>query len=156
LAELEEEAETAEFEFNSALINLFNRVYYPARLPKTNSEGLAYAALKLVERRSKDGDPATVDGEAAIEEALSATGASKLIFDLSAEQTMSGLGTRAEDQLWGTTERKTRWKDVEERAICNVRWPWLPLRGLDDEIKRAGSPLHRGISIRPISARVKR
>jgi hypothetical protein len=32
LAELEEEAETAEFEFNSALINLFNRVYYPARL----------------------------------------------------------------------------------------------------------------------------
>jgi hypothetical protein len=72
LAELEEEAETAEFEFNSALIDLFNRVYYPARLPKTNSEGLAYAALKLVERRSKDGDPATVDGEAAIEEALSA------------------------------------------------------------------------------------
>jgi hypothetical protein len=72
LAELEEEAETAEFEFNSALIDLFNRVYYPARLPKTNSEGLAYAALKLVEPRSKDGGPATVDGEAAIEEALSA------------------------------------------------------------------------------------
>jgi len=45
-------------------------------LPKTKSEGLAYAALKLVERRSKDGGPATVDGEAAIEEALSATGAS--------------------------------------------------------------------------------
>ena len=135
LAELEEEAETAEFEFNSALINLFNRVYYPARLPK-GTEGLAYAALKLVERRSKDGGPATIDGEAAVEEALSATGASKLIVDLSAEQTLSGLRTRAEDQLWGTTERKTRWKDVEERALCNVRWPWLPLRGLG-EVKRA-------------------
>ncbi len=134
LAELEEEAETAEFEFNSALINLFNRAYYPARLPK-GTEGLAYAALKLVERRSKDGGPATIDGEAAVEEALSATGASKLIVDLSAEQTLSSLRTRAEDQLWGTTERKTRWKDVEERAISNVRWTWLPPRGLD-EIKR--------------------
>lgn len=136
LAELEEEAETAEFEFNSALINLFNRVYYPARLPKGGVDGLTYAALKLVERRSKDGGPATVDGESAVEEALSATGSSKLIADLSVEQTLTGLRTRAEDQLWGTTERKTRWKDVEERAICNVRWPWLPPRGLD-EVKRA-------------------
>lgn len=136
LVELEEEAETAEFEFNSALINLFNRVYYPARLPKGGVDGLAYAALKLVERRSQGGGPATIDGEAAVEEALSATGASKLILDLTTEQTLSGLRSRAEDQLWGTTERKTRWKDVEERAICNVRWPWLPLRGLD-EIKRA-------------------
>ncbi|MBN8978630.1 MAG: DUF499 domain-containing protein [Rhizobiales bacterium] len=136
LAELEEETENAEFEFNSTLINLFNRVYYPARLPKGGTEGLTYAALKLVERRSKEGGPATIDGEAAVEEALSATAASKLILDLSVEQTMTGLRTRAEDQLWGTTERKTRWKDVEERAICNVRWPWLPPRGLD-EIKRA-------------------
>ncbi|MEY9524412.1 hypothetical protein ABIF70_005553 [Bradyrhizobium japonicum] len=135
-AELEEEAENAEFEFNSTLINLFNRVYYPTRLPKGGVDGLTYAALKLVARRSKDGGPATIDGEAAVEEALSATGASKLILDLSVEQNLAGLRTRAEDQLWGTTERKTRWKDVEERAICNVRWPWLPVRGLD-EIKRA-------------------
>jgi hypothetical protein len=50
-AELQEETETAEFEFNSTLIALFNRVYYPARLPKGSVEGLAYAALKLVETR---------------------------------------------------------------------------------------------------------
>jgi Protein of unknown function (DUF499) len=136
LAELEEETETAEFEFNSTLINLFNRVYYPARLPKGGTEGLAYAALKLVERRNKEGGPTTIDGEAAVEEALSATGASKLIVDLSQEGVTASLRARAEDLLWGTTERKTRWKDVEERAICNVRWPWLPPRGLDD-VKRA-------------------
>lgn len=136
LAELEEEAETAEFEFNSTLINLFNRVYYPARLPKGGTEGLAYAALKLVERRSKEGGPTTIDGEAAVEEALSSTGASKLIVDLADEGVTSSLRIRAEDLLWGTTERKTRWKDVEERAICNVRWPWLPPRGLED-VKRA-------------------
>jgi hypothetical protein len=71
----------------------------------------------------------------AVEEALSATGASKLIVNLTEETVTSGLRARAEDILWGTTERKTRWKDVEERAICNVRWPWLPPRGLED-VKR--------------------
>ena len=39
---------------------------------------------------------------------------------------MSSLRARAEDLLWGTTERKTRWKDVEERAICNVRFALNP------------------------------
>jgi hypothetical protein len=136
LAELQEETETAEFEFNSTLINLFNRVYYPARLPKGPTDGLAYAALKLVERRNKDNAPTTIDGEAAVEEALAATGASKLILDLANESVASSLRVRAEDLLWGTTERKTRWKDVEERSICNVRWPWLPPKGLDD-VKRA-------------------
>jgi uncharacterized protein DUF499/Fn3 domain-containing protein len=136
LAELQEETETAEFEFNSTLIALFNRVYYPARLPKGPVEGLAYAALKLVERRSKENGPTTIDGEMAVEEALSATGASKLIVDLTEEGVLSSLRARAEDILWGTTERKTRWKDVEERSICNVRWPWLPPRGLD-QVKQA-------------------
>jgi hypothetical protein len=136
LAELQEETENAEFDFNSTLIALFNRVYYPARLPKGAVDGLVYAALKLVERRSKDNGPTTIDGEMAVEEALSATGASKLIVDLTDESTTTSLRTRAEDLLWGTTERKTRWKDVEERAVCNVRWPWLPPRGLED-VKRA-------------------
>jgi hypothetical protein len=136
LAELQEETETAEFEFNSTLIALFNRVYYPARLPKGSLEGLAYAALKLVERRNKDNGPTTIDGEMAVEEALSATGASKLIVNLTEEGVLPALRARVEDILWGTTERKTRWKDVEERSICNVRWPWLPPRGLD-QVKQA-------------------
>ena len=32
--ELNEEAELAEFEFNSTLTSLFNRLYYPGRHPK--------------------------------------------------------------------------------------------------------------------------
>ncbi|ABE37255.1 conserved hypothetical protein [Rhodopseudomonas palustris BisB5] len=139
LAELQEETETAEFEFNSTLIALFNRVYYPSRLPKPlpngANEGLTYAALKLVERRTRENGPTTIDGEAAVEEALSATGASKLILTPADEGNAASLRNRAQDVLWGTTERKTRWKDVEERAISNVRWPWLPPKSLD-EIKR--------------------
>ena len=48
-------------------------------------------------------------------------GASKLIVDLAQEGVTSSLRTRAEDLLWGTTERKTRWKDVEERALDRAR-----------------------------------
>jgi hypothetical protein len=135
LAELQEETENAEFDFNATLINLFNRVYYPARLPKTQADGLTYAALKLVERRSKENGPTTIDGEAAVEEALTATGASKLILNITDENVAASLRVRAEDLLWGTSERKTRWSDLEERSICNVRWPWLPPKGLDD-VKR--------------------
>lgn len=135
LAELQEETESAEFEFNATLINLFNRIYYPARLPKAQADGLTYAALKLVERRSKENGPTTIDGEAAVEEALTATGASKLILNVTDESVATSLRVRAQDLLWGTSERKTRWKDVEERSICNVRWPWLPTKGLDD-VKR--------------------
>jgi hypothetical protein len=32
VAELNEETEIAEFDFNATLVNLFNRVYYPALL----------------------------------------------------------------------------------------------------------------------------
>ena len=34
-------------------------------------------------------------------------------------------------------DRRARWKDIEEQAICNVRWPWLPPKGLDDLRRRA-------------------
>lgn len=135
LAELNEEAEAAEFAFNATLINLFNRVYYPGRHPK-NGEGLLYVPLKLVERKAKDGQPAAVDGEAAVEEALSATAASKLyvaIDDTNAE----ALRSRAETVLWLSGDRRARFKDIEEQAICNPRWPWLPPKGIDELRKRA-------------------
>ncbi|MGI3899887.1 MAG: anti-phage-associated DUF499 domain-containing protein [Janthinobacterium lividum] len=135
LAELQEETENAEFDFNATLINLFNRVYFPTRLPRGGVEGLGYAALKLADRRTKEGAPTSIDGEAAIEEALTSTGASKLILNVTEDAVATSLRSRAQDLLWGTTERKTRWKDVEERAISNVRWPWLPPKGLDD-VKR--------------------
>lgn len=92
-------------------------------------------ALKLVERRTKDGAPTSIDGEAAIEDALTSTGASKLIVNPGEEPHATSLRTRAQDLLWGTSDRKTRWRDVEERALSNVRWPWLPPKGLDD-VKR--------------------
>lgn len=135
LTELNEELEQAEFAFNSTLINLFNRVYYPGRDPKSG-EGLLYAPLKLVARKANDSEPATVDGEAAVEDALSSTGASKLHVVID-DSNVEALRTRAETILWTSSDRRARWKDIEEQAICNVRWPWLPLKGLEELRKRA-------------------
>ena len=39
--------------------------------------------------------------------------------------------------LWIGADRRARWKDIEDRAISNVRWPWLPPKGLDDLRRRA-------------------
>jgi hypothetical protein len=132
--ELDEEAEQAEFDFNATLINLFNRVFYPGRHPK-EGEGLISAALKLTPTKAKDGKD-TIDGESAVEDALASTGASKLEREIT-ETNVEKLRSRAEDQLWISGDRRARWKDVEEQAICNVRWPWLPPKGLDDLKRRA-------------------
>ncbi|KOX56111.1 hypothetical protein ADL19_10425 [Streptomyces purpurogeneiscleroticus] len=137
ISALNEEAEGAEFAFNSTLINLFNRVYYPGRHPKTG-EGLLYVPLKLVERKAKDGHPASVDGETAVEEALSGTAASKL-YPVIDDTNADTLRSRAETVLWLSGDRRARLKDIEEQAICNPRWPWLPPKGLDEVRKRAVS-----------------
>lgn len=126
VAELNEERDDAEFQFHATLVSLFNRVYFPVRVG--TQPGLGYAPLKLVVRNVHPGDPATVDGETAVEEALTATGASKLVTEV--ETKWESLRQRAEEMLW-SSDRKCRWRDIEEQAICNVRWPWLPPRGLE-------------------------
>eukprot|EP01037_Dinobryon_pediforme_P017817 gene17817-18044_t len=137
IAELNEEAETAEFEFYSTLTSLFNRIYYPGRNPRAGDEGLMSAAIKMLPTKGKDGKSNSIDGESAIEEALSATSASKLIKEVN-EANVEALRTRAEEMLWmAGTERRAKWKDIEEQAICNVRWIWLPAKGLDEIRKHA-------------------
>ncbi len=136
VAELNEEAEQAEFGFNATLVQLFNRIYYPGRHPK-DGERLLAAPLKMTPTKAKDGKSNVIDGETAIEEALTSTGASKLQKEIT-DANVDALRTRAETMLWiAGGERRARWKDIEEQAICNVRWPWLPPKGLDDLRRRA-------------------
>jgi Protein of unknown function (DUF499) len=135
-AELNEEAELAEFEFNSTLTSLFNRVYYPGRHPK-DGDGLLSVPLKMTPTKAKDGKSNSIDGETAVEVALASTGASKLHREIN-DTNVDALRARAEQMLWiAGGDRRARWKDIEEQAICNVRWPWLPLKGLDDLRRRA-------------------
>ncbi|WP_294539790.1 anti-phage-associated DUF499 domain-containing protein [uncultured Rhodoblastus sp.] len=136
VTELNEEAEQAEFEFNSTLTSLFNRLYYPGKHPK-DGEGLLSVAIKMTPTKAKDGKSNSIDGETAVEEALASTSASKLYREIN-DANADALRTRAEQMLWiASGDRRARWKDIEEQAICNVRWPWLPLKGLDDIRRRA-------------------
>jgi hypothetical protein len=126
LAELNAEEETAEFDFTATLEQIFNRVYYPGRDAK-GQPGLIGAPLKFDTSKKRDG---ALDGEAAIEAALSSIGSSKLIAAIDGTNS-DGLIQRAQDVLWVGKERKARWADIVEQSLCNVRWPWLPPKGLE-------------------------
>src|SRR5690606_5975502 len=102
-AELQEEEENAEFEFSSTLTSLFNRVYFPMPgSPDKSITVLKHAPLKLVPE--KKGAEVVVAGEAAVEAALTSTGALKLVTDVIAEA--DKLMARAEDILWPETQTR--------------------------------------------------
>jgi hypothetical protein len=117
-SELEEEAEQAEHEFNSTVVSLFNRVYYPTKGQLTPAKlGMTFTGNQF-------------RAEEQIEKALSDVGASKLYRTLDGNSEM--LITRAEEMLWPAGgERRVLWRDVTSRSLTNERWPWLPQKGLE-------------------------
>lgn len=129
-AELQEEEETAEFEFSSTVTALFNRVYYPSPITtdKTKAE-LKHAPLKMVVERAGKTSTIALNGEAFVEAALVSTGAQKLVEDV--EENAEKLMTRAEDFLWPESQTRIPWKDFTSRAQTNFRWSWLPPKGLE-------------------------
>jgi hypothetical protein len=117
-AELDEEGEQAEYEFNSTVVSLFNRVYYPTK------GKLTFAKLSMTFTGN------AFRGEEQVEKALADVGASKLYR--SVEENADMLLTRAEDMLWpGGGERRIPWRDVVSRTVTNERWPWLPAKGIE-------------------------
>ena len=123
LAELEEEAEQAEQDFNSTVVSLFNRVYYPTR------DGLRAAKLSMTFTANQ------FKAEEQIEKALADIGVSKLYT--SVEGNKEALMARAEGMLWSGADRRVPWRDIGMRAVTNPRWPWLPPKGLD-KLKEIG------------------
>ena len=118
--ELESEQETTEIGFNSTVKSLFNAVWYP------QSKELKSARIDLGHYQEKG----IIQGEKAIEAALSGGGARKLAEVVS--EKMDGLIQRCEEQLFPGEQSRTRWSDVLERAASNPRWIWLPPKGMDE------------------------
>jgi hypothetical protein len=116
-AELEDMGGEAEKDFHSAVVSLFNRVYYPHR------SGLASTRLAMTFTGK------TSYGEEHVEKALADRGVWKLVIDVEAEA--DGLIQRAEEMLWPATERRVPWRDVAYNSITYPRWVWLPPRGLE-------------------------
>ena len=118
-SELEEEAEQAEYEFNSTVVALFNKVYYPKK------GGLFHAKLAMTFAGNK------FKAEDQIEKSLAEMSASKLYRNIADNATM--LIGRAEDLLWPAGgDRRIPWRDIVSRSICNERWSWLPPKGLEE------------------------
>lgn len=118
-SELEEEQEQAELDFNSTVVSLFNRVYFPSR------NGLTPAKLSMTFAANQ------FRAEEQIEKALADINASKLYKDVKGNSEM--LLTRAEEMLWPPGgERRVLWRDVASRSLTNERWPWLPPKGLEE------------------------
>ncbi|MFP2904556.1 anti-phage-associated DUF499 domain-containing protein [Pyxidicoccus sp. 3LFB2] len=117
-SDLEEKAIAAEKDFNSTVVALFNRIYYPTK------NGLAHARLAMQFEANK------FEGEEQIEKALSGTGVSKLV--LSIEKDPQAHFQKAEDLLWPESQKRLPWNDVKKRALGNPRWTWLPgANGMD-------------------------
>lgn len=122
-AELEEEAERAILDFNTTVVSMFNRVYYPGRGPD-GGQGLIPAKLSM----TFAGNQFRADEQ--VEKALADTGAMK--FYRKPEEKLDMLFLRAEDLLWPAGgERRALWRDVVSKALSNPRWPWLPSKSLE-------------------------
>lgn len=124
--DLEQRANDAELDAYQTIASTLNKIWYPGR--DANGERLLGAPLKLDNFRREGG--AGYDGESAVENALTATGSKKLVLDI--ESNFESLADRAEDMLWPQHSRTTTWGDVQDRAMSNVRWLWLPRTGLED------------------------
>jgi len=118
--ELEMEQETTEIGFSSTVKSLFNAVWYP------QTKDLKSVRIDLGHFQEKG----VIQGERAVEAALSGGGARKLV-ELDPEK-MDGLIQRCEDQLFPDNQSRTRWSDVLERAASNARWIWLPPKGMEE------------------------
>ena len=120
LKELESEQKTAEIGFNSTVKSLFNAVWYP------QLKELKSARIDLGHYQEKG----IIQGEKAVESALSGGGARKLT-EIEPDK-IDGLIQRLEEQLFPEGQSRTRWSDVLERAASNSRWIWLPPKGMDE------------------------
>ncbi|MER9651510.1 anti-phage-associated DUF499 domain-containing protein [Mesorhizobium sp. M0199] len=124
--DLENRASDAELDAYQTIASTLNKIWYPGRDP--GGERLLGATLKLDNFR-REGS-AGYDGETAVENALTATGSKKLILDV--EGSFDSLVDRAEEMLWPPHSRTTTWGDIQDRAMSNVRWLWLPRTGLEE------------------------
>lgn len=129
--DLEERQAEAEIDVYSTIASTLNKIWYPAK--DSSGEGLVATPLKLDGHRRTEGSG--FDGEGAVIAALTATGASKLVQDV--EREFEKLRIRAEDMLWPGVEKATRFADMQDRAISNVRWLWLPRGGLEELVRLA-------------------
>ena len=122
-AELDDEREKAAQAFNSCVINMFNRILYPAYDRPKKAAVLKPAKLTMQFMSNK------FNAEDQIEKALKETSVSKLYDDVAGNFDM--LRQRAERDLWPQNQQRARWSDIQTEARSQATWLWLQPGGLN-------------------------
>jgi hypothetical protein len=120
--DLERKQQSYEQDFNSTILNLFNRVFFPIQ----RSGRAAQLVPKPLDMTRDAMKP--FDGEEQIEKTL---GANPLKLYLDVEGDFDAIRDKAEDLLWPESQDEARWSDVLDRYSEQAGMPWLPPKGLD-------------------------
>lgn len=120
--DLERKQQTYEQDFNSTILNLFDKVLFPIQRAGKSAQ-LASKALDMTRDATKP-----FNGEEQIEKTL-ASNPLKLFLDV--EKEFDAIRDKAQDLLWPENQDEARWSDVADRYTEQAGMPWLPPKGLD-------------------------
>jgi hypothetical protein len=121
--DLERKQQTYEQDFNSTILNLFDKVLFPIQRAGRPAQ-LASKALDMT-RDAKQ----PFNGEEQIEKTLTSNPL-KLYLDV--EKEFDAIRDKAQDLLWPENQDDARWSDVADRYAEQAGMPWLPPKGLEN------------------------
>lgn len=120
--DLERKQQTYEQDFNSTILNLFDKVLFPiqraGKLPQ-----LAAKTLDMTRDATKP-----FNGEEQVEKTLTSNPL-KLYLDV--EKEFDAIRDKAQDLLWPENQDDARWSDVADRYAEQAGMYWLPPKGID-------------------------
>ena len=120
--DLERKQQSYEQDFNSTILNLFDKVLFP----RQRAGKPADLASKALDMTRDAGRP--FNGEEQIEKTLTSNPL-KLFLDV--EKEFDAIRDKAQDLLWPENQDDARWSDVADRYAEQAGMPWLPPKGLD-------------------------
>jgi hypothetical protein len=120
--DLERRQQSYEQDFNSTILNLFDKVLFPIQRAGRAAQ-LASKALDMTRDATKP-----FNGEEQIEKTLTSNPL-KLYLDV--EREFDAIRDKAQDLLWPENQDDARWSDVSDRYAEQAGMSWLPPRGLD-------------------------
>jgi len=120
--DLERKQQAYEQDFNSTILNLFDKVLFPIQRAGKPPQ-LAFKALDMTRDATKP-----FNGEEQIEKTLTSDPL-KLFLDV--EKEFDAIRDKAQDLLWPENQDDARWSDVVDRYAEQPGMPWLPPKGLD-------------------------
>ncbi len=120
--DLERKQQEYEQDFNSTILNLFDKVLFPIHRSGRDPQ-LVSKALDMTRDISKP-----FNGEEQVEKTL-ISNPLKLYLDI--EKDFDAIRDKAQDLLWPGNQDEVRWSDALDRYSEQAGMPWLPPKGLD-------------------------